>query len=121
MPSGPAEVQDACHSTTPVKATTWRLSRHDIVSTPLWDGRVAGLPVTDADDRAVELRVLASARTAPAAFDLRGVIRGKLIDCLAREHPYVLPRRRQDATAENTPVSAEQIETPQTQIGRRGR
>ena len=121
MPSGPAEVQDACHSTTPVKATPWRLSRHDIVSTPLCDGRVVGLPVTDADHRAVELRALASARTALAAFGLRLLIREKLIDCLAREHPYALPRRRQEAIAKSTPASAEQIETPRTQIGRRAR
>jgi small-conductance mechanosensitive channel len=68
-----------------------------VKDSPLWDGKVAGLQVTGADAHTVELRALASARTASAAWDLRCLVREKLIEYLAREHPSALPRRRQEA------------------------
>ena len=62
--------------------------------TPLWDGRVVALQVTDAKERTLELRALMSARTSAAAWDLRCEIREKLIDYLQREFPHSLPRER---------------------------
>jgi small-conductance mechanosensitive channel len=68
---------------------------NEIVKTsPLWDGRVVKLQVTDAKDHSMELRALASARTPGEAFDLRCEIREKLIDFLQRRHPQALPRAR---------------------------
>ncbi|HEY7458541.1 MAG TPA: mechanosensitive ion channel domain-containing protein [Xanthobacteraceae bacterium] len=61
---------------------------------PLWDGRVVDLKVTDAKERTVELRATMSARTSSAAWDLRCEIREKLIDYLQREFPHALPRER---------------------------
>jgi hypothetical protein len=53
--------------------------------------------VTDAKEGAIELRALASARSAGDAFDLRCEIREKLIGFLQREHPTALPRGRWEA------------------------
>jgi small-conductance mechanosensitive channel len=64
-------------------------------ASPLWDGRVVVLQVSDAKDHSVELRALLSARSAPAAWDLRCEVREKLIACLQEEYPDALPRARQ--------------------------
>jgi small-conductance mechanosensitive channel len=88
-----------------------------VKDSPLWDGKVAGLQVTDADAHTVELRALASARTASAAWDLRCLVREKLIDYLVREHPSALPHRRQ--AVGGTPAPPEADARPQlTQRGR---
>jgi small-conductance mechanosensitive channel len=63
-------------------------------ASPLWDGRVVNLQVTDAKPGTVELRALVSARTSPAAWDLRCEVREKLIAFLQQEHPGALPRQR---------------------------
>ncbi len=70
----------------------------DIVrASPLWDGRVVVLQVTDATkDHTVELRALLSARSAPSAWDLRCEVREKLIAYLQEEYPDALPRTRQE-------------------------
>jgi hypothetical protein len=69
-------------------------------ASPLWDGRVVVLQVSDATkDHTVELRALLSARSAPAAWDLRCEVREKLIAYLQEEHPGALPRTRQQLVA----------------------
>lgn len=66
-------------------------------ASPLWDGRVVVLQVSDATkDHTVELRALLSARSAPAAWDLRCEVREKLIAFLQEEYPGALPRTRQE-------------------------
>lgn len=66
-------------------------------ASPLWDGRVVVLQVSDATkDNTVELRALLSARSAPAAWDLRCEVREKLIAYLQEEYPDALPRARQE-------------------------
>jgi small-conductance mechanosensitive channel len=92
--------------TVPVEQVRSKLNEI-VKSTPLWDGRVVALQVTDADDRTVELRALASARTAPAAFDLRCLVREQLIDYLAREHPRALPHRRLQSIDDDAPQAAQ--------------
>ncbi len=59
-----------------------------------WDRRVIAVQVTDTTDRAVQVRVLASAPDAGKAFSLRCELREKLIAFLQREHPAALPRTR---------------------------
>src|SRR6185437_10374628 len=59
-----------------------------------WNKQVINLQVTDAKERTVELRCLASANSAGQAFDLRCEIREKLIDFLQKEHPEALPTQR---------------------------
>jgi small-conductance mechanosensitive channel len=61
---------------------------------PQWDRRVALIQVTDANDRAMQLRVLVSARDAGEAWDLRCLVRERLIDFLRRDWPQFLPRLR---------------------------
>jgi small-conductance mechanosensitive channel len=78
----------------PVEAIRRKLE--DIVkSTPLWDRQVVNLQVTDSDARTIELRALVSAQSASAAWDLRCLVREKLVEYLATEHPYALPVDRQ--------------------------
>ncbi len=69
-------------------------------ASPLWDGRVVVLQVSDATkDHTVELRALLSARSAPAAWDLRCEVREKLIAYLQEHYPGTLPRTRQEIVA----------------------
>ncbi len=65
-------------------------------ASPLWDGRVVNLQVSDATERTVQLRALVSARNAPQTWDLRCEVREKLIAYLQREHPQALPTVRVD-------------------------
>jgi small-conductance mechanosensitive channel len=60
----------------------------------LWDGNVTNLQVSDADDRTLTVRALASARTSPEAWDLRCLIREEMVSWLQEHHPYALPRFR---------------------------
>lgn len=61
---------------------------------PLWDGQVVNLQVTDATERSVEVRILVSARNSPTAWDLRCHVREEMIFFLQTEHPESLPRHR---------------------------
>jgi small-conductance mechanosensitive channel len=65
-----------------------------VEASPLWDKRVFALQVTEASEQAMQLRVLASASSSSAAWDLRVHVREKLIEFLQRELPDSLPRRR---------------------------
>lgn len=60
----------------------------------LWDGRVVNLQVVEANERAVQLRALVSARTAPEAWDLRCEVREALIAFMQAHHPAALPKQR---------------------------
>jgi small-conductance mechanosensitive channel len=53
---------------------------------PLWDGRVANLQVTDATNEFVELRALVSARSPGQTWDLRCEVREKLVEFLQAEY-----------------------------------
>src|SRR4051794_22862399 len=63
-------------------------------ASPLWDGKVVNLQVSDAKEWAVELRALVSARNAPQTWDLRCEVREKLAAFLQREYPHALPTAR---------------------------
>jgi hypothetical protein len=71
-------------------------------SSDLWDGRVANLQVTDATDRAVQLRALVSAASSTAAWDLRVFVREKLIAALRRQAD-ALPLVRAELREEGEP------------------
>ncbi len=62
--------------------------------TPLWDGQTHQLEVTDATDRAVQLRALVSARDSGTLWDLRCYTREKLVAYLRESQPAALPRLR---------------------------
>lgn len=61
---------------------------------PLWDKRVNVVQVTNADRHTMEIRALASAQSAPEAFDLRCHVREGLITFIQQEYPESLPRTR---------------------------
>lgn len=61
-----------------------------------WDGRTATVLVTDITDRAMQLRILLSAASSGAAFDLRCLVREKLLQAISREFPGSLPKARID-------------------------
>ena len=63
-------------------------------SSPLWDGKVWGLQVTNASEQAVEIRALMSAPNAPKAWDLRCYVRESLIKFLQERFPESLPKMR---------------------------
>lgn len=75
-----------------------------------WDGRVAGLVMTDAGERSVELRALVSAEDASKAWDLRCDLREKLVDYIKNNYPWAIPRLRAEVTPAEvftgTPVSS---------------
>ncbi|WP_034292700.1 mechanosensitive ion channel family protein [Herbaspirillum sp. RV1423] len=61
---------------------------------PQWDGRVCALQVTDANERAMQVRLLVSAQNSGNAFELRCKIRESMIAFIADNHPDALPRLR---------------------------
>ncbi len=79
----------------PVEALRAEL-KNFVKDSPLWDGRAAGLQVTNASERTVELRALVSAENSGKAWDLRCLVREHLIEFLQREYPDTLPRIRAD-------------------------
>jgi small-conductance mechanosensitive channel len=60
----------------------------------LWDGKVGVMQVTNATDRTMEIRALMSAPNSPTAWDLRVLVREKLIQFLREHYPQHLPRTR---------------------------
>src|SRR6185295_14396074 len=77
-----------------------------VKASPLWDGEVAKMQVIEATENALQLRVVASARSSGDAFDLRCEVREKLVEFLQREIPTALPRSRQETVAPNQPPQA---------------
>jgi small-conductance mechanosensitive channel len=65
-------------------------------ATPLWDGDVVNLQVTDTGMNTIRIRALASAKNSPDAWDLRCFIREKMIIWLQDKHPEALPRIRNE-------------------------
>ena len=61
---------------------------------PLWDKRFWSLQVVDCDEKAMELRVLATAADASNAWNLRCAIREQFIAFIQKNHPKCLPRLR---------------------------
>lgn len=70
-----------------------------------WDGKVNVLQVTDAKDRTLELRALASARDAGTAWNLRCEVREKLITFIQKNHPASLPRWRVESNSQPRAVA----------------
>ncbi|MYN13470.1 mechanosensitive ion channel [Pusillimonas sp. TS35] len=61
---------------------------------PEWDGRVCLLQVTEAGERAMQLRALVSAADSGLAWDLRCKVREGLVAYIQQHHPECLPRMR---------------------------
>ena len=59
--------------------------------------------MTDSKESTIELRALASARSAADAFDLHCDIREQLVAFLQQEHPTALPHARAERLRADTP------------------
>jgi small-conductance mechanosensitive channel len=80
--------------TAPVQELREELHRI-LEGTPLWDKRIWALQVTDASERTIQLRALMSARNGPDAFDLRCLVRERLVQFLKDRYPLALPQQRE--------------------------
>jgi small-conductance mechanosensitive channel len=69
--------------------------RRILESSNLWDGKTCVLQVTDVTEKTMQIRALMSARNGPAAFDLRCLVREKLIQFLQEQYPASLPTARE--------------------------
>ena len=80
-----------------------------------WDGRVCVAQVTETADHTIQVRLLVSARNSGELFDLRCVVRERMIDYLNRCHPQALPRLRADLSREDhaTPRDAARAAGPE--------
>lgn len=63
-------------------------------ASPLWDGRVCGLQVTNLTDRSMELRCLMSSAGSSENWDLRCLVREKMVAFLREHYPHALPTQR---------------------------
>jgi len=70
---------------------------------PEWDGRVAVLQATDANERAVQLRALVSSTDSGLNWDLRCRVREGLIAYVQSHYPEALPRWRGEMAAPAPP------------------
>ncbi|MXN92074.1 mechanosensitive ion channel [Flavobacterium sp. Sd200] len=68
-------------------------------TTPLWDGNVNVLQVTNANEGGMEIRALMSSKNSPTSWDLRVFIREKLITFIQQNYPECLPRTRVEMKA----------------------
>lgn len=64
-------------------------------STNLWDKKTWVLQVTDLTDTTMQLRALMSAPSAGRAWDLRCLVREKLVEFLKSKYPNCLPPRKE--------------------------
>lgn len=60
----------------------------------LWDKRVSAVQLTDCSTSAIEIRILISAENSGSAFDLRCLVREKLIEYIRNNYPDCLPKHR---------------------------
>ncbi len=79
--------------TVPIDAVRAELQRILEEAEP-WDRKVCGLQVTNTTDKTIELRALMSAADASLAWDLRCLVREKLVEFIRINYPHALPRFR---------------------------
>ena len=84
--------------TLPVEALREELTRL-LKSSPLWDGKVNVLQVTDTNADGMEIRALMSTRDSGTGFDLRVYVREKLIAFIQQNYPQSLPKTRMEIKA----------------------
>ena len=65
-----------------------------IESNPLWDKRFWNLQVSDASEKSMQLRVLATSADSSKSWDLRCAIRENFIAYIQKNHPQSLPQLR---------------------------
>lgn len=71
---------------------------------PQWDQKVCVLQVTNLTDRSMEIRCLVSTRNSGDGFDLRCLVREKMIAWIKQNYPNAFPVTRFSALAGSAPV-----------------
>ena len=69
--------------------------------TPLWDKAFQNVQVTDATERAMQIRALVTARNSADLFDLRCYVREEIIAYLREHQPAAFPRVRIEMPSED--------------------
>jgi len=77
----------------------------------LWDGRTSVVQVTDTTENTMQVRILVSAANSGNAFDLRCIIRERIIAYILKNYPTALPKHRLDNT-----VTMPAISKPEPQV-----
>jgi len=77
----------------PVEALRAELQRV-VQQSPLWDKRVCGLQVTNLSEHTMEIRCLVSSRDSGKSFDLRCLVREKMIEFVHANYPHAFPTMR---------------------------
>ena len=81
-------------------------ARRIVEQSKIWDRRVFAFQVTDFRSDSVEIRILATAGSAPEAFDLRCEIREQLLSFLQSHYPNSFPKVR-NSLMRNRPVNGQ--------------
>ncbi len=74
----------------PLRAELARILR----DTDLWDGKTQNVQVSDCDKDVMKIRILVSARDSGSAWDLRCLVRERLLAFISRDYPHCLPLTR---------------------------
>jgi small-conductance mechanosensitive channel len=90
--------------TLPVEEVRAELKRI-VEQEPLWDRRVCVLQITDSKERTMELRALVSASDSSRTFDLRCIVREKLVAFIQQHYPESLPKTRSVVEASDQPFT----------------
>jgi len=77
----------------PVEALRQEFTRI-LESSPLWDRRVNALQVTNLSEHTMEIRCLLSAKNSSEQFDLRCIVREKMVDFIQKNYPHAFPCTR---------------------------
>jgi small-conductance mechanosensitive channel len=87
----------------PLRAELKRLAD----AAPEWDKNVCILQVTDASDKAMQLRIIVSTQDSGSNWNLKCKLREGLIDFLQKNHPDSLPRLRAEVEGLEPPAPAD--------------
>jgi small-conductance mechanosensitive channel len=100
----------------PVEAMREELHRI-LEGTELWDGRVSVLQVTGATGPYVRVRALVSSADAPTDWDLRCLVRERLVSWVQQTHPAAVPHDRTILSSERP---THRLDAPLPSDDRRG-
>ncbi len=98
--------------TVPVEEVRAELHRI-LQASGMWDGKVWNLQVVEATERTVQLRALMSAPDASAAWDLRCLVRERLIAYVQQHYPDSLPRARAELHRQASEPAPPPPDTPE--------
>ncbi|MGK5021225.1 mechanosensitive ion channel family protein [Janthinobacterium lividum] len=79
-----------------------------------WDGRVCTVQATDSNERAVRVRFLISAQDSGLAFELRCIVRERMLAFITANYPHGLPRLR----SSHDPIEVREMQAQNDSVSR---